>query len=128
MQSRPAKPFEAPPIEPSPPDQRSMEHVLQESGLPHHLCVFSTEVSALTVLENDATARFDIVIVNVVLPMLDIREAIAKLRALPRLKEAKFAVTIGASHECDEVPEGCHVIMKPVDANQLRALLALGSA
>src|SRR5688572_4951941 len=50
-------------IEPTPPDQRWMELMLAETGIPHTLRVFATAALALHVLRQEAGRMFDIVIV-----------------------------------------------------------------
>jgi CheY-like chemotaxis protein len=117
-------PFNVLLIEPAPPDQRWMEMMLCDSGIPHTLRVFPTAALALTVLRQETDPTFDIVIVNVVLPMLDIGQAVAALRTLPVLSGATFAVTITAAYHREEVPPGCNALLKPVDVEQLQSLVA----
>src|SRR5688572_18955545 len=111
-------------IDPNPPDQEWTEIILRGIGIPHRLCVFPSAVLALQVLRTRTELAFDGVIVNSALPMLDIQEAVARLKNLPGLATAIFAVTIVNDYERDEAPPDCCVMMKPIDTKQLRALLA----
>jgi CheY-like chemotaxis protein len=110
-------------VEPSPADRRWLELMLAEADIPHVLRAFPSALLALHVLGNEADHTFDVAIVNMMLPMLDIEDAVARLRSLPELAAAKVAITITAEHDYQYVPRGCHALMKPVDVEQLRAFL-----
>jgi hypothetical protein len=82
----------------------------------------------MTAIEDCRTAPIgpvDVLIINVVLPVLDLAEALARLRELPGLAQARCAVTVLDDLDNAHIPAGCDTLTKPVTAEALRRFLRL---
>ena len=97
--------------------------MLQEVGPEHSLLDFQSAVAALSDLEGEPARSVDALIVNVVLPFLEVRDAVRRLRGLPALAEARCAVTVLDDDDRIHVPAECSYLIKPVSAEALRAFL-----
>jgi CheY-like chemotaxis protein len=110
-------------IEPNPADVRWLEIVLDEARFSYELLRFSSAVQALAALRADEDLRVDVVILAFGLPFLAASEAIARLRALPQFAMVPIAVAVEDEHEIARVQGATHVLVKPIDAEQLHRTL-----
>jgi CheY-like chemotaxis protein len=112
-------------IEPSEPDRYWMQLMLRETGIEYTLHEFPSAIAALEDLAAAPIGPVDVVIVNVVLPVLEIGDAIARLRALRDLRDSRYAVTVLDEHDAIRIPRGCGTLVKPVSAEALRRFLEM---
>lgn len=110
-------------IEPSAPARQWIRLMLREAGIPHDVREFRSVLVALQDLREGVMGKVDLVIVNIVLPVLEVSEAVARLRELPAVADAVCAITVLDEHDGNRIPNGCHALVKPVSTEALRTLL-----
>ena len=99
-----------------------MRMALSERGELFALTSFASAVEALQRLP-EVPDYFDIVFLNVKLPLLDIGEAVRALKSIPATAAAGVAIMIVDPSEMSAVPEHCDAILMPGTAEEFSRVL-----
>jgi CheY-like chemotaxis protein len=108
-------------FEPNQPDSHWLRIVLDEMEVAYEMHQYNSVGN----FQADLLPAIDLVIVNHTMPLLEISDAIRRLRAVPSLAAIPIIVSISQDHEKTFAPDATGFLYKPADAGQMAALLAL---
>ena len=118
-------PFRIVLIEDNPGDSTWFQITLEECRLDAVLKVYADGLEALEALTLSVEA--DLIVVDWYLPVLEPRDLLDKLRAIPAFGQVPIAVFVPPHEEAQLIREWyggrLHVVTKPIDCEQLTGIL-----
>ena len=110
-------------IEPSTADARWFQLVIEEMRVDCALTMLPSILDATGTMRPEEEFCGDLVVLSTHMPFLGATEAIARLRKLECLRQARIVVAVSSEAEKEFVEGADEFLTKPVDALQLERML-----